>query len=82
MHSKLPMHLSQWCGARTRIGSLCHSHAMANGRCRIHGGASPGAPKGNKNALKHGLYTAERIAFRRRVAQLAREARKMTRSAL
>src|SRR5262249_34933358 len=26
--------------------------AMANGRCRMHGGKSTGAPKGNKNALK------------------------------
>jgi hypothetical protein len=25
---------------------------MKNGRCRMHGGTSPGAPKGNKNALK------------------------------
>jgi ATP-dependent Lon protease len=35
---------------------------MPNGRCRLHGGMSPGAPKGNKNALKHGRYTAEAIA--------------------
>jgi hypothetical protein len=26
--------------------------AMPNGRCRMHGGKSTGAPKGNKNALK------------------------------
>jgi len=25
----------------------------------MHGGPSPGAPKGNKNALKHGRYTAQ-----------------------
>jgi hypothetical protein len=24
---------------------------MPNGRCRMHGGLSPGAPKGNKNAF-------------------------------
>ena len=35
---------------------------MPNGRCRMHGGMSPGAPKGNKNALKHGHYTAKAIA--------------------
>jgi hypothetical protein len=28
----------------------------------MHGGPSRGAPKGNKNAFKHGLYTAEAIA--------------------
>lgn len=27
-------------------------------RCRLHGGASNGAPKGNVNALRHGLYSA------------------------
>jgi hypothetical protein len=31
---------------------------MKNGRCRMHGGKSTGAPKGNQNALKHGNYTA------------------------
>jgi uncharacterized protein YjcR len=38
----------------------------------MHGGKSPGAPKGNKNALKHGRYTAEAIAKRREVAVLLR----------
>ena len=27
-------------------------------KCRIHGGANDGPPKGNKNALKHGAYEA------------------------
>jgi hypothetical protein len=39
--------------------------AMPNGRCRLHGGRSPGAPKGNRNAFKHGRYSAERIEARR-----------------
>jgi uncharacterized protein YjcR len=46
---------------------------MPNGRCRMHGGTSPGAPKGNKNALKHGRYTAEAIVNRREIATLLRE---------
>jgi hypothetical protein len=45
---------------------------MPNGRCRLHGGLSPGAPKGNRNALKHGRYTAEALARRREVAALIR----------
>lgn len=45
---------------------------MPNGRCRMHGGLSPGAPKGNKNALKHGRYSAEAIATRREIATLVR----------
>jgi hypothetical protein len=43
---------------------------MPNGRCRMHGGPSPGAPKGNKNAFKHGRYAAEAIARRRDIAKL------------
>lgn len=27
------------------------------GRCRLHGGANPGAPRGNQNAYKHGRYS-------------------------
>ena len=77
MQSQLPMHLSQRCGARTRSGSLCQSPAMPNGRCRMHGGKSPGAPKGNKNALKHGRYTVEAITFRRSIAELIRTARQI-----
>ena len=55
----------------------CQSPAMKNGRCRMHGGTSPGAPKGNKNALKHGRYTAEAIARRREIAELIRTARSL-----
>ena len=43
----------------------------------MHGGTSPGAPKGNKNAFKHGRYPAEAIARRREVAELIRTARKL-----
>jgi hypothetical protein len=38
----------------------------------MHGGLSPDAPKGNKNAFKHGSYTAEAIADRREIATLLR----------
>ncbi len=46
---------------------------MTNGRCRMRGGASPGAPVGNTNAFKHGLFTAAAIAERREAAALIRE---------
>ncbi len=75
MQSRLPMHRSPRCGARTRAGSPCRSPAMTNGRCRLHGGLSPGAPKGNRNAFKHGRYTAEAVASRREVAALIRTMR-------
>ena len=73
MEGRLPMHLSRRCGARTRKGSPCQAPAMPNGRCRMHGGKSRGAPKGNRNALKHGRYTADAIANRRKIAALVRE---------
>jgi hypothetical protein len=75
MQSKLPMHLSPRCNARTRSGNRCRSPAMPNGRCRLHDGLSPGAPKGNRNAFKHGGYTAEALARRREVAALIRAMR-------
>jgi hypothetical protein len=44
----------------------------------MHGGApGSGAPHGNKNALKHGLYTREAIAQRRQLAQLMKQSRKL-----
>jgi hypothetical protein len=73
----LHMRQASRCRARTRRGSPCQSPAMANGRCRMHGGTSPGAPVGNKNALKHGRYTANAIARRRSIAALIRRARQL-----
>ena len=56
---QLPMHRALRCRARTRRGTECQSPAMPNGRCRMHGGTNPGAPKGNRNAWKHGGRSAE-----------------------
>jgi uncharacterized protein YjcR len=36
----------------------------------MHGGPSPGAPKGNMNAFKHGRYSAGAIARRRGISSL------------
>jgi len=38
-------------------------------------GAGGGAPRGNRNALKHGGFTAKAMALRKEVAALARMAR-------
>jgi uncharacterized protein YjcR len=66
------------CGAKTRKGTPCKSPAMKNGRCRMHGGMSTGAPKGNKNAFKHGHYSAEAVAERRAVRELIRASNRQT----
>jgi hypothetical protein len=78
---QLPMHRASKCRARTRSGLPCQAPAMPNGRCRMHGGKSPGAPKGNQNAFKYGRYTAEAVAHRRKVGVLLRAARQLTRQA-
>ena len=60
------------CGARTRRGAPCQAPAMANGRCRMHGGLSTGpkTPEGlercRKARWKHGRYSAEAKRRRRR----------------
>src|SRR5262245_11407521 len=70
------------CGARTRGGNACRAPAVPNGRRRGHGGPSPGAPKGNKNALKHGLYTGEAIAQRREMSAWMRAMRALARNGI
>jgi len=40
-------------------------------------GAGGGAPKGNKNALKHGACSAEGLALTKHVQALARMAREL-----
>jgi hypothetical protein len=67
------------CGAKTRRGTSCKSPAMANGRCRMHGGASTGprTPQGLARSRlarwKHGLYSAAERADRQRARQLLRD---------
>ena len=47
----------------------------------MHGGAfGSGAPRGNKNALKHGLYTQQALKERRRLRDLLRQSRQLIRS--
>lgn len=59
MHSRAaPLLAAKRCGAKTRKGCPCRSPTMANGRCRMHGGKSPGAPLGNRNAWRHGARSA------------------------
>jgi len=74
-----PMLISQRCGAKTRAGTPCKSPAVqGKKRCRMHGGApGSGAPRDNKNAVKHGLYTREAIAQRRQLRELMKQSRKL-----
>jgi hypothetical protein len=60
------------CGARNRRGGACGCPAMANGRCRLHGGLSTG-PKTAEGierirqaVTKHGFYTRAEKELRER----------------
>jgi glucans biosynthesis protein len=55
------------CGAKTRTGRFCQCPALRDRkRCRLHGGLSPGAPRGRKNGnFTNGDWTAEAIEERR-----------------
>ena len=58
-----------------RRGTPCRLPAVANGRCRMHGGRATGAPRRNSNAFKHGRYSTEALAERRAVSAVLRAAR-------
>jgi hypothetical protein len=70
------------CGAKARSNGHkpCRNIAMANGRCRLHGGKSTGArtAEGRRRIaqarLKTGLESKATVAVRRGCRQLADEA--------
>jgi hypothetical protein len=75
--------LAPRCGAKARTtgGNPCQAPAMKNGRCRMHGGKATGPTTVDGHArmvaanTKHGYYSAENRAERRRVAAQKAEAR-------
>jgi hypothetical protein len=72
----LDMHRALRCRAKSkRSGKPCQSPAVRGYEvCRMHGAAG-GAPKGNKNALKHGEMAAKSLALKKEIQALARMAR-------
>jgi uncharacterized protein YjcR len=67
------------CSAKTRSGGSCQAPALrGKRRCRMHGSApGSGAPRGNQNARRHGLFTRDAITERRQIQVLLGEARKL-----
>jgi hypothetical protein len=55
------------CGAKTRAGTPCQSPAVhGRRRCRMHGGLSPGAPRGAGNGrFVDGYWSADAVDERR-----------------
>ena len=71
------MRASVRCGAKTRKGTPCQAPAVSGKeRCRLHGGAAgSGAPVGNQNALKHGMYSRDTLEFKKHIRKLLRDGR-------
>jgi hypothetical protein len=72
----LHMHQALRCHAKSkRSGLRCQAPAVrGHSVCRMHG-AGGGAPRGNRNALKHGVHSADSLALMREVNSLASIAR-------
>lgn len=71
------------CGAKTRSGTPCKGPAMANGRCRMHGGKSTGPrtleglERSRKAHYRHGFYSADMIKERRFLRRMLRSSREL-----
>ena len=63
------------CGAKTRTATSCQCPAIrGRQRCRLHGGHSPGAPRGiNNGKFKDGAWTEAAIEERRWLRDLVRQ---------
>ena len=62
------------CGAKTKEGPCLRRPVHGRKRCRLHGGLSPGAPRGSQNGkYKNGEWTAEAIEERRWLRSLVRD---------
>ena len=81
-HSRAPRLQTPRCGARTPTGTPCQRRAIrGRKRCRLHGGLSPGAPRGQKNGnFKTGNWTIEAIEERKWLRSLVRSFAKPTRT--
>jgi hypothetical protein len=69
---------AQRCEARTRRGTCCQCPAIAGrARCRLHGGLSPGAPRGPRNGrYVSGYYSQQATADRRKLRVLIKRMRR------
>ena len=71
------------CGARTRLGAPCGQPAMANGRCRMHGGRSTGPRTADgverlrKARTRHGAYGKEARKMRELIRVLKAQAKRL-----
>ena len=71
------------CLAKTRAGGACQGPAMANGRCRMHGGKSTGPRTAEGLArmraavTKHGAFSGDTTELRALIRTLRAEQRRL-----
>lgn len=71
------------CGAATRRKTSCANPAMANGRCRMHGGRSTGprTAEGRERCRRanwrHGARSADFVALRKEAMAIRRELKRL-----
>ena len=68
------LHRAPRCGAKNRAGGACQCPAMrGRKRCRLHGGISPGAPRGSRNGnYRSGEWTIEAAQERKWLRELVK----------
>lgn len=77
--------MTQECGAKARTNNHkpCRQPAMANGRCRLHGGlstgpkTSEGRQKAKQAVIKHGFYTKESVEERRKMLSFMKSCKEL-----
>jgi len=74
------MNAAPRCGVLTRSGNPCKGPAVGGrGRCRMHhGGKAKGAPRGNRNAWKHGGFSFVMRTYRAQLSQLRKTLRELS----
>jgi hypothetical protein len=77
--------MEKLCGAKARSNNLkpCRKPAMANGRCRYHGGMSTGVKTSSGKlrqkmaSWKHGQYSAEALVERHAYRKFVQQCKKL-----
>jgi hypothetical protein len=65
------------CHARSRTGQPCRNPCVSGWKVCRHHGVGGGAPVRNRNAWKHGRYSAEHLAESQKLRELIQDSRRL-----